>query len=54
MGRKRFTEAQIGFALRQAEAGTGVGEIVRKLGISEQTFYRWKKQLAGARPCGLH
>ena len=47
MGRKRFTEEQIGYALRQAEAGTGVAEIVRKLGISEQTFYRWKKQFAG-------
>lgn len=47
MGRKRFTEEQIAFALRQAEAGTGVTEIARKLGISEQTFYRWKKQFAG-------
>jgi putative transposase len=45
--KKRFTEEQIAFALRQAEAGTAVAEIVRKLGVSEQTFYRWKKKYAG-------
>jgi putative transposase len=33
--------------LRQAESGTSVAEIIRKLGISEQTFYRWKKRFAG-------
>ena len=38
MGKKHFTEEQIAFALRQAEAGTSVAEIIRKLGISEQTF----------------
>ncbi len=32
---------------RQAESGTSVAEIIRKLGISEQTFYRWKKRFAG-------
>ena len=42
--RKRYTEEQIGFALRQAEAGTPPAEICRKLGVSEQTFYRWKKR----------
>jgi putative transposase len=47
MKRKRYTEAQIAFALRQAESGTPVAEIVRKLGISEMTFYRWKKKFAG-------
>jgi predicted DNA-binding transcriptional regulator YafY len=47
MGKKYFTEEQIAFALRQAEAGTSVAEIIRKLGISEQTFYRWKKRFAG-------
>src|ERR671912_2504357 len=47
MKRKRFTDEQIAFALRQAEAGTSVDEICRKLGISEPTFYRWKKQFAG-------
>lgn len=47
MGKKHFSEEQIAFALRQAESGTAVAEIVRKLGVSEQTFYRWKKQFAG-------
>ena len=47
MARKGFTEEQIGFALRQAEAGTTVPEICRKLGISEATFYRWKQRFAG-------
>ena len=47
MKRKRFTEEQIAFALRQAESGTAVSEIVRKLGVSEQTFYRWKRKYAG-------
>lgn len=43
MARKRFTEEQIAFAIRQHELGTAIAEIVRKMGISEQTFYRWKK-----------
>ena len=47
MKRKRYSEAQIAFALRQAESGTPVAEILRKLGVSEQTFYRWKKRFAG-------
>ncbi len=38
---------QIAFALRQAETGTPIAEVVRKMGVSEQTFYRWKKQYAG-------
>jgi putative transposase len=42
--RKRYSEEQIAHALRQAEGGLPVGEICRKLGISEPTFYRWKKQ----------
>jgi putative transposase len=40
-------QKQIAFALRQAESGTAVAEICGKLGISEPTFYRWKKQFAG-------
>jgi putative transposase len=47
MKRKRYSDEQIAFALRQAESGTPVEEICRKLGISEPTFYRWKKQYAG-------
>ena len=42
--KKRFTDEQITLALRQAEAGTPVAEICRKLQITEQTFYRWKKK----------
>lgn len=44
MKTSKFTDEQIALALRQAEAGTLVGEICRKLGVSEQTFYRWKKR----------
>jgi putative transposase len=47
MGRKRYTEEQIAFAIRQHESGTAITEIVRKMGVSEQTFYRWKKKFAG-------
>lgn len=47
MKRKRFTEEQIAFALRQHESGTPVVEVVHKMGITEQTFYRWKKKYAG-------
>lgn len=44
MKRKRYKEQQIVFALQQAEAGTPVAEICRKMGVAEQTFYRWKKR----------
>jgi len=47
MKQKRFTAQQIAFALRQAEPGTAVEEMSRKLGVSEATFYRWKKQFSG-------
>ena len=47
MKRKRFSEEQIAFALRQAESGTTIDDICRKMGISEPTFYRWKKVYAG-------
>lgn len=47
MPKKRFTEEQITYALRLAEAGTTVTEVCRKLGVSEQTFYRWKRKYAG-------
>jgi len=39
--------SKIAFALRQAENGTAVEEICRKMGVSEPTFYRWKKQFVG-------
>ena len=44
MRKSAFTEEQIALALRQAEGGTTVGEICRKLQVSEATFYRWKKK----------
>ena len=50
MKRSRFTDQQIAFALHQAEQGTSVSEIIRKMGISEQTFYRWKKRFGGLMP----
>jgi putative transposase len=45
--KKRFTEEQIAFAMRQAEAGTPVTEVCRKMGVSEQSFYRWKRKYEG-------
>ena len=45
--KKRFTEEQIAFALHQAETGTSVAEVCRKMGISEATFYNWKKKYGG-------
>lgn len=47
MKKKRFTEQQIAYALRLAERGTRAVEVCRKLGISEPTFYAWKKKYAG-------
>ena len=47
MRKRKFTPEHILQALRQAEAGTVVGEICRKLGVTEATFYRWKKTYAG-------
>ncbi|BAS37443.1 transposase [Klebsiella pneumoniae] len=47
MKKTRYTEEQIAFALKQAETGTSVGEVCRKMGISEATFYNWKKKFAG-------
>lgn len=47
MKKSTFTDEQIIYALRQAEHGTTAAEVCRNLGISEQTFYRWKKRFAG-------
>jgi len=47
MKKSRYTQEQIAFALGQAETGTPVAKVLRKLGISEQTFYRWKKLYGG-------
>jgi Transposase. len=43
----KFTEEQIAYALKQAEHGTSVADVIRKMGISEQKFYRWKKKYGG-------
>ncbi len=47
MKRSKFTESQIIFALRQAETGVRVAEVCRKMGVSEATFYNWKKKYGG-------
>ncbi len=43
MKKSKFTEEQILFALKQAEAGQPVGDVCRQMGVSEATFYVWKK-----------
>jgi putative transposase len=47
MPKKGHPEEQIVFALKQVENGAKVQDVIRKLGITEQTFYRWKKQFEG-------
>ena len=50
MKASKFTEAQIAFVLKQAEDGTPVAEVCRKAGISDATFYNWRKKYAGLMP----
>ena len=47
MKKSKFTESQIAFLIRQSESGVMVDEICRKAGISESTFYNWKKKYGG-------
>jgi len=47
MKKSKFTEQQIAFALKQAESGISVEEVCRKIGVSEATFYNWKKKYGG-------
>jgi len=47
MKKSKFTESQIIFALKQAETGTKVDDICRQLGISQATFFNWKKKFGG-------
>ncbi len=53
MKRSKFTEEQITFALKQAEVGTPVEEVCRKMGISNATFYSWRKKYGGLGPSEL-
>ena len=46
----KFSEAQIAFVLKQAEGGAPVAEVCRKAGISDATFYNWRKKYAGLMP----
>jgi putative transposase len=50
MKKSRFSEQQIAFVLRQAEEGTPVAEVCRKAGISEASFYAWRKKYGGLMP----
>jgi putative transposase len=47
MRKKTFSEEQIALALRDAESGTPVTEVCRKMGVSEPSFYRWKRKYMG-------
>jgi putative transposase len=51
--RSKFTEEQIAFALKQAELGVPVEEVCRKMGISDATFYVWRKKYGGIGPSEL-
>jgi putative transposase len=53
MKKSKFTDQQIAFALKQAETGTPVKEVIRKLGITEQTFCRWRRKYGGLGPSEL-
>lgn len=53
MKKSKFTDEQIAFALKQAELGTSVEEVCRKMGISDATFYVWRKKYGGVGPSEL-
>jgi len=48
--KSKYTEEQIAFGLKQAELGTPVEEVCRKMGISDATFYNWRKKFGGLGP----
>ncbi len=53
MKKTKFTDEQIAFVLKQVELGTPVDEVCRKVGVSEQTFYRWKSKFGGMLPSDI-
>ena len=53
MRKSAYTESQIAYALKQTETGTPVAEVCRKMGISENTYYRWKKKYGGLLPSDM-
>ncbi|MBQ93060.1 MAG: IS3 family transposase [Marinobacter sp.] len=53
MKRSRYTEEQIAFALKQAELGTPILEVCRKMGVSDATFYNWREKYGGLGPSEL-
>lgn len=53
MKKSKFTDEQIAFALKQAEVGTPVEEVCRKMDISDATFYNWRKKYGGLGPSEL-
>lgn len=53
MKRSKYTEEQIAFARKQAELGTSVEEVCRKMGVSDATFYNWRKKYGGLGPSEL-
>jgi putative transposase len=53
MRKSHYTEEHISFALKQAELGTPVAEVCRKMGVSEATFFRWKQKFGGLGPSEL-
>lgn len=50
MKRKQFSEQQIAIALEQVRSGLKVEEVCRKLGVSQNTFYRWRKKYGPMQP----
>ena len=50
MRKSRFSIEQIVAVLRQVEMGMPVADVIRRIGVSEQTFYRWKKEYGGLQP----
>ena len=53
MRKSRFSEQQIAFILQQVDDGLSVQEVCRKAGVSQQTYYRWRKKYGGLMPSEL-